>query len=173
MVLNKLELELHGKSPMSGMVEHTGHRPQPAKATAEPSVAPSTTRVRPSSFKYYIHDSIGVLRLKLIGELTQAEIGELNGSWRTAKTTLGNRKLVLDLQSLRTVDEAGKQWLAAMSAEGACYLPENYLVTCIAGQHASDAEAPLPQRKVGLFRRLASLFRSERVSAPRSPTQVQ
>jgi hypothetical protein len=158
---------------MSGMVEHSSQRTQPANASAQVSAAPSTTRVRPSSFKYYIHDSIAVLRFKLIGQLTQSDIAELNGSWRTARTTLGKRKLVLDLQALRTVDEAGKQWLAAMSAEGATYLPENYLVSCIAGQHASDIESDLPAPKATLFRKVASLFRGERVSAARSPKQAQ
>jgi hypothetical protein len=157
---------------MSGMVEHTGQS-SPARTPAQPSAARSTTRVRPSSFKYYIHDSIDVLRFKLIGELTQTDIQELNGSWRTAKTTLGKRKLVLDLQTLRTVDEAGKQWLASMSAEGACYVPENYLMTCIAGQHNSQAEAAVAGRKPGLLRRLAFFLRGERVSAGRSPTQAQ
>ena len=160
------------KNQMSGMVEHTGQSSQPAKTPAQPSAARSTTRVRPS-FKYYIHDSIGVLRFKLIGELTQADIQELNGSWRTAKTTLGKRKLVLDLQTLRTVDDAGKQWLASMSAEGACYVPENYLVACIAGQHNSEAEAAPLVQKPGLLRRLALFLRGERVSAERSSTQAQ
>lgn len=155
------------------MAEQTGHSLQTAKAPAQTPVSPTANRVRPSCFKYYIHDSIDLLRLKLIGELTQAEINELNGCWRTAKTTLGTRKLVLDLQALRTVDEAGKQWLAAMSAEGACYLPENYLMTCIAGQHAAEAE-PLPaEEKRSLWKRLVGLVRGERVSAARSPRQAQ
>ncbi|MBV9760770.1 MAG: hypothetical protein JO340_09415 [Acidobacteriaceae bacterium] len=147
------------------MAEQSSQRTQPAKASVQPSAAPSTTRMRPSSFKYYIHDSIAVLRFQLIGSLTQSDIAELNGSWRTAKTTLGSRKLVLDLESLRTIDEAGKQWLASMSAEGASYLPENFLVSCIAGQHASEPESDLPAQKAGLFRKLASLFRGDRVSA--------
>jgi hypothetical protein len=158
---------------MLSMAEHTGQGPQPATTAAHPLPAHSTTRVRSSSFKYYIHDSIAALRLKLIGELTRADLAELNGCWRTAKTTLGRRKLILDLESLRTVDEAGKQWLAGMSAEGAIYLPENYLVTCIAGQHAFAAEPEPAAAKIGFFKRLVSWFRSERVSAPRSPTQAQ
>jgi hypothetical protein len=163
--LNKLEPELLANNPMSGMVEHTGQSSQAGTAPAQSSVAPTASRVRPSSFKYYIHDSIGVLRLKLIGELAQGDIAELNGCWRTAKTTLGKRKLVLDLESLRTVDEAGKQWLASMSAEGACYVPENYLVTCIAGQHAAEAEPSTVPQKQGLWKKLTGLLRGERISA--------
>jgi hypothetical protein len=150
---------------MSGMVEHTGQTSQAGVAPAQSSVAPTASRVRASSFKYYIHDSIGVLRLKPIGELVQADIAELNGCWRTAKTTLGKRKLVLDLESLRTVDEAGKQWLASMSAEGAYYVPENYLVTCIAAQHAAQSEVPAVPAKQGVWKKLIALLRGERVSA--------
>src|ERR1700761_7616694 len=151
---------------MTGMVEHTSQSSPAAKTPAQPSAARTTTRVRPSSFKYYIHDSIDVLRFKLIGELTQADIQELNGSWRTARTTLGKRKLVLDLQTLRTVDEAGKQWLASMSAEGACYVPENYLVTCIAGQHAAEMEPSTPAKQ-GLWKKLAGWARGERARTPK------
>jgi hypothetical protein len=171
--LNRLELEMLARNQMSGMAEQTGDRPQTATAVVPPSAAATKTRVRASSFKYYIHDSIDVLRLKLIGELTQADIAELNGSWRTAKTTLGKRKLVLDLTTLRTVDEAGKQWLAGMSAEGACYVPEDYLVACIAGQHGSEPEPVPVAQKLGFFKRLMSLFRSERVPSGRSSTQAQ
>jgi hypothetical protein len=158
---------------MLSMAEHTGPGPQPVITAARPAPAASTTRVRSSSFKYYIHDSIGALRLKLIGELTQADLTELSGCWRTARTTLGGRKLILDLEALRTVDEAGKQWLAGMSAEGAVYLPENYLVTCIAGQHAFAAESEPAAAKTGFLKRVASWFRSERVSTSRSPKQAQ
>jgi hypothetical protein len=149
------------------MVEHKGQSSQPASSSEQTSAARPTTRVRPSSFKYYIHDSIEVLRFKLIGELTQADIPELSGCWRTAKTTLGRRKLVLDLQTLRTVDEAGKQWLASMSAEGACYVPENYLVTCIAGQHAPEIDPPALRAKQGLWKKLAGWVRGERARAPK------
>lgn len=134
--------------------EHGAHAP-----TQAPIASPATARVRPSSFKYYIHDSTEALRLKLIGEFTQREVTELNGCWRTARTTIGQRKLVLDLRGLIAVDEAAKQWLAAMSAEGASYIPEDYLLTCVAGQHALSPQSTSTPGRVGIFRKLAGLFR--------------
>jgi hypothetical protein len=147
-------------------VEQTTQNSLPAASPARPTLANlSTARVRSSSFKYYIHDGTDALRLKLIGEMTHADIAELRGCWRTAKTTLQGRKLVLDLRSLRTVDEPGKQWLAAMADEGACYVPQDYLATCVPGQASPHAEPASPLRKPSLFSRLASLFRGSRVSS--------
>jgi hypothetical protein len=156
------------------MVEHTNHSPLPATSAAQSALANlPTTRVRSSSFKYYIHDGNDALRLKLIGEMTQADVAELRGCWRTAKTTLKGRNLVLDLRLLKTVDELAKQWLTAMAEEGACYVPPDYLATCVPGQQSPHIEGTAAQRRPGLFSRLASLFRSARVSAESSTTQAQ
>jgi len=108
---------------------------------------------RPSFFKYYIHDGIESCRLQLIGELTETNLPELIGCWRTARTTLNKRTLVLDLQKLRKADDAGKQWLASMSQEGAIYLPENFLRSSI-GDRSEERRTSSP----GLFGKLIALF---------------
>ena len=128
----------------------------------------STVRVRGSLFKYYIHDGIDICRLQLFGELTQAEVPELSGCWRTAKTILGDRKLILDLQRLAAADEAGKQWLVAMTAEGAICQPDSFLRDGFRAQ----AESPRPVRP-SFFARLYSLFRGSRVIPAQSSTQAQ
>ncbi len=115
--------------------------------------------LRSSLFKYYIHDGIAACRLQLLGQLTEADIRELNGCWRTAKTTLGARPLVLDLHALKSVDEAGKQWLAGMAQEGAVCMPESYLRDLVAGKHTGEVEVTVPRAKGGLLGRLAGLFR--------------
>ncbi len=119
---------------------------------------------RSSYFRYYIHDGIASCRLQLLGELTEAEIADLNGCWRTAKTTLGVRKLILDLHALKSVDEAGKQWLAGMAGEGAICSPENYLRDLVAGKHSAGIE-PAPAPKPGLFGRLVALLRGVDIEA--------
>jgi ABC-type transporter Mla MlaB component len=98
--------------------------PIPPASQPVASPAPPAPRYQ-SRLKYYIHDSIGVLRLELTGELAEGDIKELTGCWCTARTTLGNRKLVLDLRRLHTVDAAGRQWLNEMSSqERATFLPD-------------------------------------------------
>jgi ABC-type transporter Mla MlaB component len=114
---------------------------------------------RSSRFKYYIHDGIEACRFQLIGELTGDDIAELQGCWRTAKSTLTNRKLILDLRGLNRLDDAGKNWLASMATEGAEYL-----------EGAAPAENT---SKPGRFRKLAAIFRTLRVSSADSPTQAQ
>ncbi len=115
-----------------------------AQATPEESrLQPqaSADQARRSFFKYYIHDGTASCRLQLIGQLTDANLPELSGCWRTARTILGNRTLILDLTGLNSVDDAGKQWLASMSQEGAIYVPEDFLRTSLADR-SPEAERP-------------------------------
>lgn len=121
--------------------------------------------VRAGHFRYYIHDGIAACRLQLLGELTEMDIADLNGCWRTAKTTLGSRRLALDLHALRSVDEAGKQWLASMAQEGATCSPDNYLRDLVAGKHAAGAEAAAPAPKLGLIGRILGFLRDAGVEA--------
>ncbi|MGA8029123.1 MAG: hypothetical protein WB992_18440 [Bryobacteraceae bacterium] len=117
------------------------------------------TRVRSSSFKYYIHDAIEECRLQLLGELSEADVAELSGCWGTARTTLGSRKLVLDLRALKAVDEAGKQWLISMAAEGASYLPDGFLRHGLVGQAAEEAAKARAASKSGWFGKLFSILK--------------
>ncbi|MGI8958388.1 MAG: hypothetical protein ACR2IV_01225 [Bryobacteraceae bacterium] len=115
-----------------------------------------------SRLKYYIHDGIDACRFQLIGELTDADIAELHGCWRTAKTTLGKRKLILDLRGLNRIDEAGTKWLASMAEDGAEYVRT-------ASDRAPVGNTRTPRR----FRKLAAIFRSLRVPPAESSTQAQ
>ena len=119
--------------------------------------------VRSSLFKYYIHDTADVLRLELLGELTEPDLQDLNGCWKTAKTTLAARKLVFDLRGLTQIDDAGKQWLAGMADEGATYLPDTYLRTGLAGQNSRSTQARNSTR-FGFFGKLLSIFRGSSVA---------
>jgi len=137
--------------------------PEDNSERADKEIVP--VRVRSSVFKYYIHDSVEACRLQLLGELSESDVPELSGCWGTARTTLGDRKLVLDLRGLKTVDGAGKQWLATMASDGASFLPENYLRNGLAGQ----TEAA--ETKIGIIGKVCSLFRGSRVAATPSSTQ--
>lgn len=123
------------------------------------------TGLQSSSFRYYIHDAVDSFRLQLIGELTEAEVPELNGCWRTAKPTIGARKVLLDLHALRTVDESGKQWLAGMAQEGAVYSPEGYLRDLVAGKHSGGTETRVATPKGGLASRVLAYLRGAGVEA--------
>jgi hypothetical protein len=121
------------------------------------------TLIRSSTFKYYIHDSVVACRLQLLGELSEAEVTELTGCWQTAKTTLGDRRLILDLRGLKALDEAGKQWLAGMAQEGASCLPESFLRGALAGQPGAESSG-LSAIKLSLLGRVLGLLRGARVA---------
>lgn len=147
------------------MNEVPSEKPKKLFASGLLTTEPEKSFVGASRFRYYIHDAITACRLQLIGELTEPDIDDLNGCWRTARTTLGVRPLILDLHALKSVDEAGKQWLAGMAQEGAVCSPEGYLRDLVAGKHTAGVEAITPATKPGLFGRLLGLLRGVGVEA--------
>ncbi len=146
---------------------------EPDTHTLERAAAPRpNTPLRSSRFKYYIHDGIDACRFELIGELTEADVQELAGCWRTARTTLSKRKLVLDLRGLKTIDDLGRRWVASMAVEGAVYVPSPHLqglslgaaVTSLPVEHAQNT---------GPLGKLAAKLRTFRPPSPESSTPAR
>lgn len=157
MQISATEIASHESKQQYRMVDALTEQPELETQASTPTPQPNRV-LRSSCFKYYIHDGIDACRFQLIGDLTEADIAELEGCWRTAKTMLGNRKFLLDLRGLNSVDEAGTKWVSGMAAEGAEYM-----------RGAPPAEATSGP---GRFRNLAAMFRGRR--APSSdPTQAQ
>jgi hypothetical protein len=136
-------------------------------------VAPSNRTSCSSPFKYYIHDGIDAFRFQLVGELTESHVAELSGCWRTAKTTLRERKLILDLRGLKALDEAGAKWVTSMAAEGAEYVPRELFQNGLYVPPASDAALAENTRKPGRFGILSTIFRILGPSSSESSTQAQ
>lgn len=122
-------------------------------------------QVGSSRLKYYIHDSTEVFRLQLIGQLAEGDVAELSGCWRTAKSTLGSRRLILDLQGLEAVDNAGRLWLAGMAGEGAIYVPDSFLRNGLAGRKIAP-----PAVKQSVLAKVFSIIRGSRVVSAESST---
>jgi len=165
-----LELTSHEWNPtVEVMAELTSEKADKEFVSGKPpNVNQPKARIRSSSFKYYIHDSVEECRFQLLGYLTETETPELEGCWHTAKSTLGNRKLVLDLQRLETADEIGKQWLAAMAGEGATYVPESFLRSGLTGR-----TIPSKPPKPSFFAKILSIIRGSRIVPAESSTQAQ
>ena len=118
-----------------------------------------TSLVRSHSFKYYIHDSVPTLRFQLVGDLRATNLAELNGSWETARTTLGLRRFVLDAIQLYSTDAEGRSWLVKMKDAGAAFLPATYLdpaTTAVKVQAESEAVC------LSILGRLMGMIRGER-----------
>lgn len=147
---------------------------KPEIATEESTSAARPNRIlRSSRFKYYIHDGIEACRLQLVGELTEVDVPELSGCWRTAKTTLGKRKLIIDLLDLKHLDEAGAKWLTTMVDEGAHCVPGAAFARGVWLPAASNSAPVEHTRKPGRFGRLLSMFRGVRAPSAESSTQAQ
>lgn len=142
------------ENPISGTVPAlTGPKSRPAG---------SAILVRSSSFKYYIHDGIECCRLQLIGDLSDLDVADLTGCWNTARTTLGRRKLILDLTALTKTDESGHEWLLSMVREGATSLPESYFRDHLAGRDQHIAAAEGSSASLSKLMRLVNLLRGSR-----------
>jgi ABC-type transporter Mla MlaB component len=110
---------------------------------------------RSSAFKYYIHDSVNSCRLQLLGELSETDLAELDGCWQTIKTTLSDRRLILDLRRLEGIDSASGDWLLGMASEGATYLPASYF------SGVPEPNAPAGEKgKSNPFSRVLGILRS-------------
>ena len=122
-----------------------------------------------SLLKYYIHDSIDSLRFELCGEFAEWGVAELNGCWHTAKSTLGSRKLVLDVRKLKAADEGACQWLHAMSIQGASFIPEGPFPSHL-GQLNTRSNT---LRKNSIWDKLLDLCPGLRIFVPKPSTPAQ
>lgn len=156
-----MELRLQPLSPTTGAMTDT--QTQNEQVTPREIAVTEASRekkgVRSTSFKYYIHDGTECCRLQLFGELTETEVPDLTGCWNTVKTTIGERKFLLDVCNLRSADDVAKRWLLEMAAEGATFLPETYLRDGL----PSDGDAAAT-RSLNILSKVLSLFRGSRTA---------
>jgi hypothetical protein len=71
------------------------------------------------SFRYYLHDNSDAFRLQFIGQITSAALAELDGCWRTARSSVAGRKVCLDLRELTAADKTARVWLKTFVANEA------------------------------------------------------
>jgi ABC-type transporter Mla MlaB component len=71
------------------------------------------------ALQYYMHDGPSAFRFELSGELDRQGASRLDQDWRTASSTLGDRRLVVDMTFLTSVDEAGRALLVGWHRGGA------------------------------------------------------
>jgi len=126
-----------------------------------------------SLLKYYIHDSIDALRFELCGQLTEWDVAELNGCWHTARTTLGSRRLILDVRRLSAADEGGRHWLHAMSGQGASFIPDGWFPSQLSSQPGQLHMQPNSLRKNTILDKVLGLCPGLRVFVPKPSTPAQ
>ncbi len=110
-----------------------------------------------------VHDSPNEFRLHLEGRLAGAWVREVELCWHTARSTLRDRAVTVDLRDVDFVDHAGERLLAEMHQHGAKFLATGPLtrglVREITGEPEEAAQPAAPRRVRARFRlRLLSLF---------------
>ena len=83
----------------------------------------------------YIHDLATSLRIELEGDLSGKAVLELEQSWRTASSVIGDRALVIAVGNVSNIDPAGHALLRRLHQDGARFVakspPAVALVTTI------------------------------------------
>jgi hypothetical protein len=105
-----------------------------------------------SPFRYYLHDRASAFHFRLAGALVSEAAGELEQCWRTAASTIGGRAFTVDLSSVTSADETGRELLRRWHGDGAQFIARTararLLAESITGQ-SLDAVAPATQPFLG------------------------
>ena len=99
--------------------------------------------------KITLHDSAGEFRLNLEGRLAGAWVRELELCWRTASSTTGGRRTVVDLADVDFVDPAGEALLAQMHGAGVQLLGDTPLICAMLEQVCQSNRCDRVRGRVG------------------------
>jgi ABC-type transporter Mla MlaB component len=83
-----------------------------------------------------IHEDGKVCRLELAGKLEGPWVAETEKAWRASLRP--DQKIEIDLRQLTSVDNAGRDLLAAFHRSGACLIVEGVWMTALIGDLTSQ-----------------------------------
>jgi len=83
-----------------------------------------------------IHEDGKVCRLELAGKLEGPWVAETDMAWRAWLRP--DQKIEIDLRQLTSVDNAGRDLLAAFHRSGACFIVEGVWMTALLGDLTSQ-----------------------------------
>jgi hypothetical protein len=75
--------------------------------------------MKQQEFNYYMHDGPSAFRFELAGSLNDEGTRELRQAWRTASPVIGDRKLIVDMTFVTSVEGEGRRLLAQWYSGGA------------------------------------------------------
>jgi ABC-type transporter Mla MlaB component len=97
-----------------------------------------------------IHEDGKVCRLELAGKLEGPWVAETEKAWRASLRP--DQKIEVDLRQLTSVDNAGRDLLAAFHRSGACLIVEGVWMTALLGDLTSQpfegGEVRSPQKNI-------------------------
>jgi hypothetical protein len=68
---------------------------------------------------YYMHDRAAEFRFQLSGDLSGDSVRDVEQSWCTASSTIGERRFVVDITNLSSIDESGRELIEKWHRRGA------------------------------------------------------
>lgn len=75
--------------------------------------------MKTKALQYYMHDGPTAFRFELAGNLNREDACRLNQDWLTASSTLGGRRLIVDMTFVTGVDEQARVLITRWHREGA------------------------------------------------------
>jgi hypothetical protein len=78
--------------------------------------------VKNQPLQYYMHDGPTAFRFELAGDLNHEGACRLDQDWRTASSSLGDRRLIVDMTFVTSVDESSRALITRWHRDGACLI---------------------------------------------------
>jgi hypothetical protein len=75
--------------------------------------------------RYYLHDGPSAMRFKLAGRLAGSEVAELEQCWRTALSSLGSRRFLIDVSEVTDIDAAGRELMELWERTGGLFVAKS------------------------------------------------
>jgi len=79
----------------------------------------NTSRLQSNSLRYYLHDGSSALRFQLVGTLSRDSARDLEQTWHTVSSVLGERPVIIDISNLTGIDPSGQELLNLWNMRGA------------------------------------------------------
>ena len=71
------------------------------------------------ALQFFMHDGPTAFRLELAGNLNCEGVRRLAQDWRTASSAIGDRRVIVDMTFVTSVDDAGRALIARWNRDGA------------------------------------------------------
>ena len=118
--------------------------------------------------EYYIHDEAYALRFEIVGNLTGPAVGSVDQAWRTARSVLDGRWLVVELSAFADADESGRDLLLNWHRSGARIITRSPESRKLA-EGIVDAPVPMAEPKPAWRQRVSDLLLRRSTAAGMKP----
>jgi hypothetical protein len=116
------------------------------------------------SLEYFIHDEPDAFRMELSGSLSGEGAQSVYQAWRTALSIIGQRRVIVDITCITSVDERGRAllrlWQQSQARIVAASVESRALVEPILGSLPPD-----PPVKLDFMQRIRTFFAERAVRA--------